>query len=116
MTQLPLEHQAEIEVSMRALMASENCSMVYPPIEETITIICDTHPSYKRVDGSVFPFVRYSAIPERFHAHIKEIGLGSTCPAPDDKHDALWLADVDRWLRAIGIKAEFIHKTGEQSS
>ena len=80
----------------------------YPPVSEHITIVCEAHPGYSRPDGSLYPFVHHDAIPERFHAHIKALSLGSTCPAPDNRIGLFYTYDVDRWLRAFGVQAELV--------
>lgn len=73
----------------------------YRPIRETITITLELHPHWKS-------FVRMNAIPERFHESVRQLSLGSTCPGVDEKHDAFYTHDVYRWLRAIGVVAEFV--------
>lgn len=82
-----------------------------PPIQEHITIACETHPGYTLSDGTPYPFVHRDEIPERFHATIKALSLGSTCPAPDCRRGLFYTYDIDRWLRAIGVQVEFIDKT-----
>ncbi|MFZ3047976.1 MAG: hypothetical protein WA151_18840 [Desulfatirhabdiaceae bacterium] len=99
---------SELGIAMDALVTLESRTGKYQRVKETIIIACSVHPRYKRVNGVAFPFVRLSAIPEKFHAHILEASIGSNRPAPDDLHDAYWLAGIDRWLRAIGVQAEFI--------
>ena len=75
----------------------------YPPIRETITITLELHPRWKY-------FVRLNAIPERFHEAVRQLSRGSTCPFVDDEKDTMYEHDVDRWLRAIGVQAEFIEQ------
>ena len=77
-----------------------------PPVKEQVTIMCDLHPKLAR-DGVQVAFVRLGAIPERFHAVIHDLALGSTCPAPDNKRDSYYTHDVFRWLRALGVEVEF---------
>ena len=59
-------------------------------------------------DGVLIPFVRLGAIPERLHPAILQLARGSACPAPDDARDSFYVHDIYRWLRAIGVQAEFI--------
>lgn len=80
----------------------------YPPVSEHLTIVCEVHPGYTRSDGTLYPFVHCDAIPERFHAHIKALSLGSTCPAPDNRSGLFYTYDVDRWLRAFGVQAKLV--------
>lgn len=108
MKQLPLENQAELESSMRVLVGSQSHAMAYPPIVETITVTCSTHPSYTRHDGSAYPFTRLTNVPQKFHTHIEQSAIGSNRPIPGDIHDAYWPVDIERWLHAIGVHVKFI--------
>jgi len=80
----------------------------YPPVREKITVTLDTHTNWRDANGVLSPFVRMGAIPERFHEAINQLGMISACPAPDDKRDCRYTHDVDRWLRSIGVEAEFV--------
>lgn len=72
----------------------------YPEAGEKIAIALELHPQLKS-------FVRMGAIPDRFHEAIRQLSRGSTCPYIDEKQDAMYEHDVYRWLRALGIEAEF---------
>lgn len=106
---------SELGIALDALVTLESQTARYPHVHEAITIVCSVHPSYKRANGTAFPFVRLGAVPEKFHTHILEASIGSNRPAPDDLHDAYWLTDIDRWLRAIGVQAEFIEPSPNHS-
>jgi hypothetical protein len=80
----------------------------YPPVTEQITIQWDIHPSLSQKDGTLYPFIRLDAIPTCFHAAIRDLSLGSTCPAPDDRHDSFYMHDIRRWLLALGVDATFV--------
>jgi len=80
----------------------------YPPVRETVSIPLDTHPSYRQQDGGLLPFVRLEAVPERFQKPMYELAIGSACPSIDGLRNTFYPHDVDRWLRAIGVQAEFI--------
>jgi hypothetical protein len=101
------EHYTLTEEDMKTAHEASWRRFGYPSVREKITITLDTHPEWNR-DGVLIPFVRMGAIPVRFHAAVNELGLGSTCPAPDDERDSLYTHDVYRYLRAIGVEAEFI--------
>lgn len=49
-----------------------------------------------------------TAIPERFHEAVRQLSRGSTYPIVDEQRNALFTQDVYRWLRAIGVEAEFV--------
>ncbi len=79
----------------------------FPQVIEHIEITLSTHKNYQR-DGKPFGFVRMGNIPERFHSFIYRVSLGSSVPAPDDRRDAFWEYDIDRWLRSIGVETIFV--------
>jgi hypothetical protein len=89
--------QAEIDAGW----PSASRRIGYPPIREHITITLELHPHWKS-------FVRLRAIPEHVHEAVRQLSTGSTCPAVDEERDTFYAHDVYRWLRAIGIQAEFV--------
>jgi hypothetical protein len=80
----------------------------YPPIKESITITTETHPSWSREDGTMQPFVRMTAIPARLHEAVNELSIASTCPYIDEARNVFYVHDVYRWLRAVGVEADFV--------
>jgi hypothetical protein len=80
----------------------------YPSIQETITVSLETSQNFKLDNGDCFPFVRLTAIPERFHEAIRQLSRGSSCPAIDSERNTFYGHDVHRWLRSIGVEAEFV--------
>jgi hypothetical protein len=73
----------------------------YPPVRERIEIVTEPHPDFKTV-------VFLSAIPDRFHSTINALGRGSTCPVIQGRKNAMYEHDVWRWLRSVGVEAEFV--------
>jgi hypothetical protein len=80
----------------------------YTPVQETITVQFETSQSFKLNNGDCYPFIRLTAIPERFHEAVRQLSRGSTCPAIDSERNTFYTHDVYRWLRAIGVEAEFV--------
>ncbi len=93
----------EIEVALKAAESGR-----LSPVRESIQLVCEVFPEYRLSDGRPFPLVHRDAIPERFHAAIKVLSLCSTCPAPNGRRGFFYTHDVYRWLRAIGVLAEFV--------
>jgi hypothetical protein len=81
----------------------------YAPAKENIAIRWDSHPNFKLADGTQYPFVRLGAVPERFHAAIRDLATGSMCPESDNKRDSFYTHNVYRLLRALGVPAEFVN-------
>lgn len=92
---------------IKAAWPSSSARFGYPPLREHITIHTETHPSWSH-DGTMQPFVRMNAIPKRFHDAVTQLSRGSTCPYIDEARDTYYTHDVYRWLRAIGVDAEFV--------
>jgi hypothetical protein len=85
----------------------------FPDSVETLNITLSVHIDYKNSDGTNVTFVRIGSIPQKYHAYINRVSYGSACPAPDDKNDAFWTYDINRWLRSIGVQPVFTLPTSE---
>lgn len=80
----------------------------YPPVREKIVVRFETSQNLKLDNGDCYPFIRLTAIPERFHEAVRQLSRGSTCPAIDSDRNTFWSHDIYRWLQAIGVEAEFV--------
>ena len=95
--------EQDMEIAHAALW---NC-YGYPPVREVITVQIETHPNYGSKDRPL-RFVRLTAIPERFHKPISEMAICCACPCIDDLRNTYYVHDMARWLRAVGVQAEFV--------
>lgn len=80
----------------------------YPPVKEKIIVRFETSQNFKLNNGDCYPFIRLTAIPDRFHEAVTQLSRGSTCPAIDSERNTFYSHDVYRWLRAIGVEADFV--------
>ena len=80
----------------------------YPSVQEKIIVHFETSPNLKLDNGDCYPFIRLTAIPKRFHEAVRQLSMGSTCPAIDSHRNTFYAHDVYRWLRAIGVDADFV--------
>lgn len=80
----------------------------YPSVQEKIAIRFETSQNFKLDNGDCYPFIRLTAIPERFQEAVRQLSRGSIPLAIDSNHNTFYANDVYRWLKAIGVEAEFI--------
>lgn len=81
----------------------------YPPVKGTLTIEYETHASFGGT-GKPFPYVRHSAIPDALKEAVYSLCIGSACPLIDDKRDAIYVHDVERFLRSLGYLTQLVEK------
>lgn len=93
---------------IKAAWPSSEDRFGYPPVREKIVVRFENSPNFKLDNGDCYPFIRLTAIPERFHEAVRQLSRGSTCPAIDSARNTFWSHDMYRWLRAIGVDAEFV--------
>lgn len=76
----------------------------FPAPKTTIQIRRINNPAY---DG--MPYVRFDDISKEYRSHIAESANGSGCPAPPrEEKICLYEGDVERWLRAIAVRVQFV--------
>jgi len=80
----------------------------YPFVREKIIVPFETSQNFKLDNGDCYPFIRMTAIPERFQEAVRQLSRGSISLAIDSAHNSFYADDVYRWLRAIGVEAEFV--------
>ena len=78
-----------------------------PTPREVITIVRSTAPHFAS-GGRLRPFIRLASIPEKYQLVFLQQINGSGCPAPDDRRDAFWEGDVERFLRVVGVQVNFV--------
>lgn len=96
------------QVDIDAAWPSSSRRSGYPPVREKIVVRFETSQNFKLDNGDCYPFIRLTAIPERFHEAVQQLSRGSTCPVIDSDHNTFYADDVHRWLRAIGVATEFV--------
>jgi hypothetical protein len=80
----------------------------YPFVREKIIVPYETSQNFKLDNGDCYPFIRLTAIPERFQETVRLLSSGSISLAIDSARNTFYADDVHRWLRAIGVEAEFV--------